>query len=284
MDSAPASRPIPEGHSANQSLSAVEPVSAPPKRKLEKRQQRPAPETRPVKAEIPEIANQRLGHPSLTSLCRRLEHDLKKVAELFDKIRRPARQSRARGRPACVPTQEKRDAPHCFDLGQSRALLPCGRMRQMRRPGQIQRAGPAQCLLRQPSPEMKVLAALAPGSSWVMAKRLLFLINETQDVDHDNERLFRAGPGQASGGRIFSRCRCGARPGAPGLHWWLRLARLIFDADRITTRPSDDQADAPPVIVHPPNLLLAVCTPRSRQGPRLHQQMQSKTKRERARP
>jgi hypothetical protein len=29
----------------------------------------------------------------------------------------------------------------------------------------------------------------------------------------------------------------------------LRLARVIRDADRITTRPHDDQADAPPVII-----------------------------------
>ena len=48
------------------SLSAVEPVSAPPKRKLENRNQRPEPETRPARAEMPEIADQRLGHPSLT--------------------------------------------------------------------------------------------------------------------------------------------------------------------------------------------------------------------------
>src|SRR3984893_649312 len=48
-------------------LSAVEPVSAPPKRKLENRHQRPEPETRPARAEMPEIADQRLGHPSLTS-------------------------------------------------------------------------------------------------------------------------------------------------------------------------------------------------------------------------
>src|ERR1700731_3943702 len=66
MDSAPASRPIPEGHSANQSLSAVEPVSAPPKWKLKDGEQRPAPETRPARTEIPKLADQRLGHPSLT--------------------------------------------------------------------------------------------------------------------------------------------------------------------------------------------------------------------------
>src|SRR6202023_3116875 len=57
---------MPEGHCANRSLSAVEPVSAPPKRKLENRHQRPEPETRPARAEMPEIADQRLGHPSLT--------------------------------------------------------------------------------------------------------------------------------------------------------------------------------------------------------------------------
>jgi hypothetical protein len=66
VDSAPASRPIPEGHSANQSLSAVEPVSAPPKWKLKNGEQRPAPETRPARTEIPAIAGQRLGHLSLT--------------------------------------------------------------------------------------------------------------------------------------------------------------------------------------------------------------------------
>ena len=36
----------------------VEPVSAPPKRKLENRHQRPEPETRPARAEMPEIADQ----------------------------------------------------------------------------------------------------------------------------------------------------------------------------------------------------------------------------------
>ena len=35
------------------------------------RQQRPAPETRPTRTEIPEIADQRLGHPSLTCGKRR---------------------------------------------------------------------------------------------------------------------------------------------------------------------------------------------------------------------
>jgi hypothetical protein len=46
--------------------SAVEPVSAPPKWKLKNGERRPAPETRPTRTEIPEIADQRLGHPSLT--------------------------------------------------------------------------------------------------------------------------------------------------------------------------------------------------------------------------
>ena len=48
------------------SLSAVEPVSAPPKRKLENGEQRPAPETFPARAEIPKITDQRLGRASLT--------------------------------------------------------------------------------------------------------------------------------------------------------------------------------------------------------------------------
>jgi hypothetical protein len=50
----------------NRSLSAIEPVSAPPKRKLENRQQRPAPKIRPARIEIPAISGQRLVHPSLT--------------------------------------------------------------------------------------------------------------------------------------------------------------------------------------------------------------------------
>jgi hypothetical protein len=66
MDSAPASRPLPEGHSANQSLSTVEPVSAPPKWKLKNGEQRPEPKTRRARIEIPKLADQRLGHPSLT--------------------------------------------------------------------------------------------------------------------------------------------------------------------------------------------------------------------------
>jgi hypothetical protein len=43
------------------------------------------------------------------------------------------------------------------------------------------------------------------------------------------------------------------KSGAPGLDWRLRLDRVILDADRITTRPRDDQADTSPVIVHPPD-------------------------------
>src|ERR1700736_3000761 len=59
-------RLIPEGHSANRSLSAIEPVSATAKRKLENGEQRPAPETFPARAEIPKITDQRLGRASLT--------------------------------------------------------------------------------------------------------------------------------------------------------------------------------------------------------------------------
>src|SRR6202011_53346 len=59
-------RLIPEGHSANRSLSAIEPVSATAKRKLENGEQRPAPETYPARVEIPKITGQRLGRASLT--------------------------------------------------------------------------------------------------------------------------------------------------------------------------------------------------------------------------
>src|ERR1700730_776882 len=64
-------RPVPARlagllRSRNREPTIVEPVSAPPKRKLENRHQRPEPETRPARAEMPEIADQRLGHPSLT--------------------------------------------------------------------------------------------------------------------------------------------------------------------------------------------------------------------------
>src|SRR6202045_5363692 len=59
-------RLIPEGHSANRSLSAIEPVSATAKRKMENGEQRPAPETRPLRAEMPQITNQRLGRAGVT--------------------------------------------------------------------------------------------------------------------------------------------------------------------------------------------------------------------------
>ena len=57
-------RLIPEGHSANRSLSAIEPVSATAKRKLENGEQRPVPETFPARAEIPKITGQRLDPPA----------------------------------------------------------------------------------------------------------------------------------------------------------------------------------------------------------------------------
>jgi Pvc16 N-terminal domain len=64
-------RPVPARlagllRSRNREPTIVEPVSAPPKRKLENRHQRPEPETRTARAEMPEIADHRLGHPSLT--------------------------------------------------------------------------------------------------------------------------------------------------------------------------------------------------------------------------
>src|SRR6202035_701817 len=59
-------RLISEGRPANRSLSAIEPVSATAKRKLENGEQRPTPETFPTRAEMPQIAGQRLGRASLT--------------------------------------------------------------------------------------------------------------------------------------------------------------------------------------------------------------------------
>jgi hypothetical protein len=58
-------RLIPKGHSANRSLSAIEPVSATAKRKLENGEQRPVPELYPARAEIPKITGQRLGSASV---------------------------------------------------------------------------------------------------------------------------------------------------------------------------------------------------------------------------
>src|SRR5580704_8608234 len=55
-----------EGRPANRSLSAIEPVSATAKRKLENGERRPAPETFPARAEIPKITGQRLGSASVT--------------------------------------------------------------------------------------------------------------------------------------------------------------------------------------------------------------------------
>ena len=55
-----------QGSPANRSLSAIEPVSAPPKGKLKNGDQRPAPKTRPARTEMAKIAGQRLGHANLT--------------------------------------------------------------------------------------------------------------------------------------------------------------------------------------------------------------------------
>jgi len=52
--------------SANRSLSAIEPVSAPPKWKLKNGDQRPAPKIRPARTEMAQIAGQRQGHANLT--------------------------------------------------------------------------------------------------------------------------------------------------------------------------------------------------------------------------
>jgi hypothetical protein len=52
--------------SSNRSLETVEPVSPPRNRKLEKSEQRPAPESRARTAEIPEVVGQRLVPAGLT--------------------------------------------------------------------------------------------------------------------------------------------------------------------------------------------------------------------------
>jgi len=51
---------------ANRSLSAIEPVSAPPKGKLKNGDQRPAAKTRPARTEIRKITDQRLGSARVT--------------------------------------------------------------------------------------------------------------------------------------------------------------------------------------------------------------------------
>ncbi|PZR88092.1 MAG: hypothetical protein DLM68_07840 [Hyphomicrobiales bacterium] len=53
-------------HSMDPRRALREPVSAPPKWKLKNGAQRPAPETRPARTEIPEIADQRRVRASLT--------------------------------------------------------------------------------------------------------------------------------------------------------------------------------------------------------------------------
>jgi hypothetical protein len=59
-------RLTPQGSPANRSLSAIEPVSAPPKGKLKNGDQRPAPKTRPARTEIRKITDQRLGSARVT--------------------------------------------------------------------------------------------------------------------------------------------------------------------------------------------------------------------------
>jgi hypothetical protein len=66
VDSGPALLPMPDRHYANRSLSTAEPVSAPPKWKLENGEQRPAPETLAQRTKMPEIAGQRPAPASVT--------------------------------------------------------------------------------------------------------------------------------------------------------------------------------------------------------------------------
>ncbi len=82
---------------------------------------------------------------------------------------RPARRDRERqaARPPGAATSRvlgktrpgEDHAPFRFDLGQRHLLSLCRRLRQMRRPGQIQRARPAQSLLRQSAPELTAFSA-----------------------------------------------------------------------------------------------------------------------------
>ena len=58
-------RELPNMRTSNRSLVTTEPVSAHGKRKLEKSEQRPAPETRVQSSDMPQIADQRPGPDSL---------------------------------------------------------------------------------------------------------------------------------------------------------------------------------------------------------------------------
>ena len=110
-----AGKPDTRRHSANQSLSAVEPVSASPKRKLENGEQRPAPETRAQRTEMPEIADQRLGapQPNLRE-CRRFSPHREIIPQRPDlrMAERADRQFPCRGHEFCCPTEGRGDCPH----------------------------------------------------------------------------------------------------------------------------------------------------------------------------
>jgi hypothetical protein len=56
----------PRVHCANRSLATAEPVSAPPKRKFEKAEQRPAAKTRARRTKTPERGSRRPARRSLT--------------------------------------------------------------------------------------------------------------------------------------------------------------------------------------------------------------------------
>jgi hypothetical protein len=90
----------PQGRSANWSLSAVEPVSAPPKWKLKNGDQRPEPETRAQRTEIPGIGRQRPEPASLTRA---------NVADSHTPGNNTP-ETRLRGCPERIRTLESRDA------------------------------------------------------------------------------------------------------------------------------------------------------------------------------
>ena len=105
-------RLIPEGHSANRSLSAIEPVSATAKRKLENGEQRPAPETYPARAEIPKITGQSRIRTNAWTLYASLladENRGRNCVALEAVSSRPEIQCRGEGAPVVIPTRFTED-------------------------------------------------------------------------------------------------------------------------------------------------------------------------------
>jgi hypothetical protein len=91
---------VAERHCANRSLSTAEPVSAPPKWKLENGEQRPAPETVAQRTKMPEIAGQR---PAPANLTRGKINDFHRPGKI-------SQETELRGCPERIRTLESRDA------------------------------------------------------------------------------------------------------------------------------------------------------------------------------